>query len=328
MSTPSATTACGLRLEAFRQLGRMRAGSLIITCFGDLLLPRGGRIWLGSLIALLQPLGLSERLVRTAVFRLVKGGWLATEVSGRRSDYFLTPTGRQRFEEAAEQIYATAAPVWDGHWRWVHVVGDLGSGPREALRRALYWQGFGELGSGNFVHPDADWQKVWLALRSDGLDPWLSALLPLQATHAHLPGTADDAALVRCAWPLEGLAVAHQGFAQCYGPILAEWQGDQGAPAGGCTDAEALQLRLLLIHDYRRLLLRDPQLPATLLPRDWPGQQTRVLCQALYQRLLDASERHLEAHLRLADGSLPAVSPLLRQRFAGSGAAAAQATSR
>ncbi len=299
----------------------MRAGSLIITCFGDLLLPRGGRIWLGSLIALLQPLGLSERLVRTAVYRLVKDEWLATEASGRRSDYFLTQTGRQRFDEAAEQIYATAAPAWDGHWRWVQVVGEMGSGPREAVRRALYWQGFGELGRGSFVHPGADWEQVRLALRSDGLGPWLPALLPLQATHARMQGSADDAALVQRAWPLAALAAGYLDFVQRYQPILAECQGAHSgggtdATTDAATDATALQLRLLLLHDYRRLLLRDPQLPAALLPPDWPGQQARSLCQALYLRLLPASERHLDTHLQLADGTLPAASALLQQRFA------------
>ena len=100
---------------------------------------------------------------------------------------------------------------------------------------------------------------------------------------------------------------------QRYQPILAECQ---WAQSGGGTDATALQLRLLLLHDYRRLLLRDPQLPAALLPPDWPGQQARSLCQALYLRLLPASERHLDTHLQLADGTLPTASARLQQRFA------------
>ena len=36
--------------------------------FCDAILPRGGRVWLGSLIRLLEPLELNERLVRTSVF--------------------------------------------------------------------------------------------------------------------------------------------------------------------------------------------------------------------------------------------------------------------
>ncbi len=94
------------RIDAFRQLRRVQAASLIMTVFGDTVLPRGGRIWLGSLIRLLEPLDLNERLVRTSVFRLVKEGWLAAETVGRRSNYLLTPSGRRQFEEASRHIYA------------------------------------------------------------------------------------------------------------------------------------------------------------------------------------------------------------------------------
>ena len=39
-----------------------KAKSLIVTCFGDAVLPHGGICWLGSLIRLLSPFGLGERL--------------------------------------------------------------------------------------------------------------------------------------------------------------------------------------------------------------------------------------------------------------------------
>ena len=74
------------RLDDFRQQRRVQAGSLIISAFGDAILPRGGRVWLGSLIRLLEPLELNERLVRTSVFRLAKEEWLRTETVGRRAD--------------------------------------------------------------------------------------------------------------------------------------------------------------------------------------------------------------------------------------------------
>jgi phenylacetic acid degradation operon negative regulatory protein len=47
------------------------ARSLLVTVFGDSVAPHGGRAWLGSLIGLLAPFGISERLVRTSVYRLV-----------------------------------------------------------------------------------------------------------------------------------------------------------------------------------------------------------------------------------------------------------------
>ncbi|MDO8304101.1 MAG: hypothetical protein Q7T18_12770, partial [Sedimentisphaerales bacterium] len=66
-------------LAEFRQQSRIKAGSLIISVFGDAVVPRGGRIWLGSLIGLLEPLQLSDRLIRTSIFRLVKDEWMYSE---------------------------------------------------------------------------------------------------------------------------------------------------------------------------------------------------------------------------------------------------------
>ena len=62
-----------------------RAKSLIMTVWGDAIAPHGGTVWLGSLIRLLAPLGLNERLVRTGVLRLVRDGWLAAEPLGREA---------------------------------------------------------------------------------------------------------------------------------------------------------------------------------------------------------------------------------------------------
>ena len=152
------------RLDAFRQQRRVQAGSLIITAFGDAILPRGGRIWLGSLIRLLEPLELNERLIRTSVFRLAKEEWLRTETIGRRADYVLTPSGRRRFEEASRHIYAGQAPLWDRRWRLILVVGELEPKLREQLRGALFWQGFGALGADCFVHPSAELPSVLDAL--------------------------------------------------------------------------------------------------------------------------------------------------------------------
>lgn len=169
------------RLDDFRQQRRVQAGSLIISAFGDAILPRGGRIWLGSLIRLLEPLELNERLVRTSVFRLAKEEWLRTETVGRRADYLLTPTGRRRFDEASRHIYASHAPIWDRRWRLILVVGDLDPKARDAIRRALFWQGFGALGNECFVHPSADLTAAFDALVAEGLGDQLDHLMPLLA---------------------------------------------------------------------------------------------------------------------------------------------------
>ena len=299
------------RLEDFRHQGRVQAGSLIISVFGDAVVPRGGRIWLGSLIRLLEPLELNERLVRTSVFRLAKEDWLRAEPSGRRTDYLLTPSGQRRFEEASRHIYASSAPQWDRRWRLIVTVGELSSKDRERLRRALFWQGFGALGGDCFVHPGADLSNAFDALIAEGLGPLLGRLKPLMAADTQLGGAASDLDMVHAAWNLERLAGVYAGFVDCYGPILDQLRDGHSE----VDDESAFLLRILLIHDYRRLLLRDPELPDVLLPADWPGQQARLLCKELYRRLLAPSERHLDVHFSLAGGQMPEASAQLHERF-------------
>ena len=300
------------RLDAFRQQRRVQAGSLIITAFGDAILPRGGRIWLGSLIRLLEPLELNERLIRTSVFRLAKEEWLRTETIGRRADYVLTPSGRRRFEEASRHIYAGQAPLWDRRWRLILVVGELEPKLREQLRGALFWQGFGALSADCFVHPSAELPSVLDALIAEGLAPALGALLPLFAADSRSAMSASDADLVSRAWDLGALADAYRDFVVTYQPILDELRRDHLA---NVCEQDAFLLRALLIHDYRRLLLRDPELPEVLLPADWPGQQARILCKELYKRLEPLVSRHLDQQLCLADGTIPAEDATLPERF-------------
>jgi len=301
------------RLEALHQQSRIAAGSLIVSVLGDAVLPRGGAIWLGSLIGLMEVLGLNERLVRTSVFRLVKDEWLQTETVGRRSNYLLTPVGRRRFEEASAHIYAARAPQWDHRWRLVSVVGELDVRTRDALRRSMAWQGFGELSMGVFVHPSADLGACMDSLQSDGLAAVLPKLLPLMADHAGLPQVGTNADMVQRAWDLNHLVQGYVEFLATYQPVLTELKADGRRRLHGET---AFLARSLMIHDYRRLLLRDPELPAELLPRHWPGEQAHALCSALYRRLLSDSEAYLDQQLHLANGLVPPASAVLALRFA------------
>ena len=312
MGKPASVSAIRRRIEAFNQQSRIKAGSLITSLLGDVVVPRGGRIWLGSLIDLLEPMGLNERLVRTTVFRLVKDGWLLSEPSGRRTDYLLSPTGRRRIEKAARTIYASSHPNWDRRWRLIMPVGDLSTKDRDRLRKALIWQGFGVMSGNCFVHPSADLTGAFDGLVRDGLGDLLKKLKPLMAAGpGALSNSASDVDMVRSAWDLDQLGAMYRDFVARYQPIL-----DQCQSAGDTISGqEAFVGRVLLVHDYRRLLLRDPMLPDVLLPQNWPGQQARLLCGELYRRLLSASERYLDQHYLLADGTTPSSASVLHDRF-------------
>lgn len=306
--------AAQARLQAQLAQPRVAAGSLIVTVFGDAVLPRGGALWLGSLIQIMASLGINERLVRTSVFRLVKDEWLATQTQGRRANYGLTQEGRHRFEEAARHIYAAQAPLWDRRWRLLIQVGELVTRERDALRRSMRWQGFGEITPGTFLHPGADLAACMDALDTDGLSALRPRLMPLLSSSGGAPGMASDASMVQQAWDLPALAGGYLAFMQQYKPLERELARRRQSQRG-LTPQWAFVARTLLIHDFRRLLLRDPELPTELLPAHWPGQQARTLCAALYSELLESSESYLDEALQLADGSAPSATSMLRQRF-------------
>lgn len=303
------------RIQRLAESRAPRAPSLLVTVFGDAIAPHGGVVWIGSLIRLLEPLGPGPRVTRTAMQRLARGGWLTTKPVGRRSDYALSETGRRWVADAERRIYAGAAPGWDGRF-WLLLLAPAGLPPerRDRVRRELAWHGFGELSPQVLVHPTPALPELRHALEDLGL---ARRALLLRATEEELFGRPNHERQrirhrwVSGAWDLAELAAAYRGFLARYEGLLAAVERTLPAPAS------SFALRTLLIHDWRRVLLRDPELPAELLPHDWPGSRARTLCRALYRRIEEPTRRHLQAVLETAEGPLPEPHPAYFRRFGG-----------
>ena len=62
-----------------------RTGSIVITVFGDAIVPRGGSVWLGTLLGFFETLDIDSGVVRTAMSRLAADGWLERSKVGRNS---------------------------------------------------------------------------------------------------------------------------------------------------------------------------------------------------------------------------------------------------
>jgi len=300
--TPAAAAA--ELVARFRRQRPPRAGSLIVTIFGDSLLPRGGTIALGSLIELAAPFGLNERLVRTATARLAQDGWLTTRRVGKRSEYRLTEDGRAQFVEATERIYGEAGANWSGRWTLV-VLPSLPAAQRQRLRRELAWQGYGELSSGVFAHPQL--HALGGGSGSGRRAEWPAGTLVFDAD---LAAPATDAVLIEEGWDLKALAQRYRTFVKRFERVLGALSRVPGPETG-------FVLRTLLIHEYRRLHLRDPLLPERLLPPEWPGTRAALLCRAVYAAVFAASETNLSRVGAQLAGALPSADPAVLERFGG-----------
>jgi phenylacetic acid degradation operon negative regulatory protein len=289
-----------MRLRSQRPL---RAGSLIVTIFGDSIMPRGGAISLGSLIRLAAPFGLNERLVRTATARLAQEGWVRSRRAGNLSEYRLSDSGRERFAEATRRIYGGSNPHWSGRWTLV-VLPAMPAAARHRLRKELTWQGFGELAGGVFAHPDRQVRGVELPLA--GAES-AGALI----FEADLGAHGVPARLVDRAWDLADLAQRYRRFVKRFESAAAALRNQPADPQ------TAFILRTLLIHEYRRLHLRDPLLPKRLLPANWPGHRAEQLCREVYEKVFAGSESHLSRVAARLAGALPPPDPAVMRRFGG-----------
>ena len=285
----------------------LRANSLLVTVYGDVMAQRGQAVWLGSLIQLADLFGLSARLVRTSAFRLTADDWLTCARLGRRSYYALTDAGLQRVQHAERRIYDFKLHEWDGRWTLVMVAAGLPASVRLHLKRELRWEGFGELSPNVLAHPHASHPSLKDIIRTAGA---VDQIMVLSAESIADYSPKPLQTVMHATFKLEQVEAAFRQFVTRFEPMLQQ--------AINSSPAEAFFVRTLLIHEYRKVLLRDPNLPQALLPANWSGFRARQLCEALYGQLLTSSEAFLQAHVQTRDGKLVNLSRLSVKRLASS----------
>ena len=284
----------------------MRATSLIITFFGDVVSQHGHTVWLGSLVKAMAPLGINERLVRTSVFRLVKEGWLESERVGRRSYYQFSDYGAHEYKRAARRIYALEDSKWPGHWQILMPL-NVPDKIRDKLKRSLEWQGYRAISQGTYAKPGDGGSTLRETL--DEFDV-ADKVMIFDASTSPLSSSQLERQLVHNSWQLEQVAQAYKDFLKRYRPLL-KWSQSKQTP----SSETAYIARTLLIHDYRRILLHDTLLPDELLPPAWPGAAALKLTGLIYKALAPASIDYIVTELEPGDGPMPAADASFWSRF-------------
>jgi phenylacetic acid degradation operon negative regulatory protein len=247
-------------ISALTRDGEPRTWSLIVTIFGDLARAPGAEVPGPVLSAITGRIGVKPEAMRVALHRLRKDDWIASRRVGRVSYYRLTPAGRAEADAASPRIYATQAPAPNG---W-HV---LVAGPGEVAARvaqdgALAAAGYVVLAPGAWLGVGEGAERPGffrLSGRSIDLPDWLRATL--------LP---DD------------LAASYARFGARL--AMAEQALTPGDP-GRLPDLDRAALRVLVVHGWRRLVLRQPALPDLIYPETWAGPELRRRVDALLKRL-------------------------------------------
>jgi len=289
-------------------LQRMRDGNisstaLVVTFFCDVVTQHGGEIWLGHVIRVLAPLGINERLTRTSVFRLVQDGWLESRKQGRRSYYRLTQTGQNYYQRAARRIYSCHQPDWDGAWSLLFT-SLVPEDKRDALKRGLSWLGYGQMAPGVYALPRSQPRTL------DELLADLELKEHIAQMQAHAKDTESLRSLVLSRWKLDDLQCLYKTFISLYskGRNILDQQNLQDGHS-------MLLLRILLIHEYRRILLKDPELPAEMLPGSWEGHTARKLTAEIYRELSGKTMNWVNLELLDTDAQAQATDGP-RRRFA------------
>lgn len=266
-----------------------KAGAFIVTLYGDVVVPRGGELWIGNIIETCAEIGINESLVRTSVSRLVSAGRLQGERVGRRSFYRLTEAARAEFARAAEILFAPPRQREARGWRIVWLPPTARSDAMSELTEA----GFGRLGTRLAIAPEPE------ARQGSSLDAQTAGL----TFHGDILTGADPGmlrALAAESWPLGPLACAYEDFIALFSPLAALSDRRMARLPGRLC----LIARLVLVNEFRHMALSDPNLPDAARPPDWPGDAARRLFARLYCRLSDAADSHVARHFIDSQGRL------------------------
>lgn len=230
---------------------------------------------MADLQALTDRLQIEVGTLRTAMSRLAKDGWVIREKRSRSSFYSLSPSGHEEFARATVRIYEGNAQRASGTWV-------IGLAAPATGRTKSKQSTFVDKSSGLLIAPGVG---LWRAVRAPSTQALRDAgFITLKGGIEAVPD-----------WIPEMLANDPQ--VDRYRSLMARLQPlrDNLTALHSLSPLDAMALRTLLIHDWRRTMLRLAEIPPELAPPDWPEAACRDMVGAIYHALLSASENWWQA---------------------------------
>ncbi len=276
-----------INLAATKDVKNMNTRSMIFTIYGDYIRHYGNKIWVGSLIRLLNEFGHNDQAVRAAISRMNKQGWVQAEKKGNKSYYYLTERGVARMEEAAKRIFKLKNDEWDNKWRiLMYSIPEEIRTVRDELRKELIWSGFGTLSNSCWISPNALENQVNTLIQKYNISNYVDFF------EAEYKGPEENIRLVEKSWDLEDINAKYQTFIQEYSQLYIITKSK--IQKGNMSDAECFVERTKLVHEYRKFLFVDPGLPEELLPNQWLGAHAASLFSDYYKELAEPASRFFE----------------------------------
>jgi phenylacetic acid degradation operon negative regulatory protein len=251
---------------------RLQPQHLLLTLLGDYWYGHCEHLPSAALVQLLAEFGVTDASARAALSRLQRRGLLESSRTGRHTHYRLSEHAAQVLVDGRRRILRFGVDVqpWDGSWTLVcFSVPERERQLRHLLRSRLAWLGFASLYDGVWVSPHRPIEAVRRELGELGVD----------RANVFVGGAPGQGEELLSAWDLDDLCAEYDAF-------IAEFREfAERMRAGGVGTAEALVVRTRVMDAWRGFPKLDPELPAQLLPSEWPRAAARSLFAELYDSL-------------------------------------------
>ncbi|KNX97870.1 PaaX family transcriptional regulator C-terminal domain-containing protein, partial [Acinetobacter baumannii] len=218
---------------------------------------------------------------------------------------------RSTYLQAEQRIYNDQMKEWDHYWDLI-LMSSLDTENKALLKKELEWLGFANISTNLMAYPGCNRIELQRLLVDLNMS---EQVVVFKAETLQLFNNSVDTIgrMLRTNWPIDELRQRYLQFLDIFREIgvLLMQENEQLEPV------QAFQIRTLLIHYYRRILLKDPALPLELLPTDWPAISARTLSMNIYKKVFEPADEYFLSVAATAEGPMPNATAHYWRRFGG-----------